>query len=214
MQSDIEWYARTRQFDRNYQDFFHQQDEDELAKLLDEFLREEQDRRTANGDEEMTDDEKAELTKVFRQQQLTKLFYDYDGYNAYLAKKEAQVAMQNMDEGSKAEGPPSPGSRSIKAKHARTGSQMSSIKDGDNMGSIADSQMVEDRARIGPPHDPLVPQVWMARLQEFASLNIVKFPRIFQTLFYVLQYAPREELCVESTNALDWKKCRHAFSSE
>ena len=122
MQSDIEWYARTRQFDHNYQDFFHQQDENELAKLLDEFLREEQDRRTANGDEEMTDGERAELTKVFRQQQLTKLFYDYDGYNAYLAKKEAQVAMQNMDEGPKVEGPPSPGTRSIKAKHARTGS--------------------------------------------------------------------------------------------
>lgn len=96
----------------------------------------------------------------------------------------------------------------------RTGSQMSSIKENDEKKSIAQSEMDDEKARIGPPYDPLVPQMWQAKLREFANLNIIKFPRIFQTFFYLLQYSAKENICVELTNALEWKKCRDALSED
>ena len=83
LQSDIDWFSSTREFDQNYRDFFQMQDEERLTELLDEFLREEQDRKTANGDDEITDAEREELTKVFNFQQLTKLFYAPDALLEY-----------------------------------------------------------------------------------------------------------------------------------
>lgn len=83
LQSDLDWYSRTREFDNNYADFFQVQDDDATQVLLEESLRAEQDRRTANGDEEMTEAEQAHHGKVFRQEQLTKLFYAPDDWMAY-----------------------------------------------------------------------------------------------------------------------------------
>lgn len=36
---------------------------------------------------------------------------------------------------------------------------------------------------------------------------MVKFPRVFQTVFYFLLYE-REELCEDKTNKLEWKKAK------
>ena len=177
LQSDVDWYSRTREFDNNYADFFSVQDEEETNRLLDDFLRDEQDRRTANGDEEMTEAETAQLSKVFRQQQLTKLFHAPDDWLAYQAKKEAMeatampAAAEDYDPATNAD-----------AK-VRTGSAMSSIKDMEaGMGSAAvegSVEMGDDAAKIGPPYDPLVPQLWRDKLAEFAKLNVVKYHRIF-----------------------------------
>lgn len=62
------------------------QDEERTTELLDEFLKEEQDRKTANGDDEITDQEREYLSKIFKFQQLTKLFYAPDALLEYQAK--------------------------------------------------------------------------------------------------------------------------------
>lgn len=79
------------------------QDEERTTELLDEHLKEEQDRKTANGDDEITEAEREQITRVFKFQQLTKLFYAPDALLEYQAKKEAQAAMQPMDLGDSAE---------------------------------------------------------------------------------------------------------------
>lgn len=42
----------------------------------------------------------------------------------------------------------------------------------------------------------------------FAKYHVVKLPRIFQTVFYLLGYT-REEICERDTNKLEWKKAKH-----
>ena len=42
---------------------------------------------------------------------------------------------------------------------------------------------------------------------DIKELNIMKMPRILQTLFYLLRY-DREEICERDTNALDFKKAK------
>ena len=39
-------------------------------------------------------------------------------------------------------------------------------------------------------------------------LHVIKFRRIFQSLFYFLKYRDREETSYTDTNRLEWKKCR------
>lgn len=39
----------------------------------------------------------------------------------------------------------------------------------------------------------------------------MKFKRIFQSLFYLIQYQDRETLCEEYTNNFSWKKARNFF---
>lgn len=100
----------------------------------------------------------------------------------------------------------------------RTGSQMSSIKDKDMEGgpgaSIGMDEEGSEKAKIGPPYDPLVPQLWQEKLLAFAGLNVIKFPRIFQTLLYMLQHSSKEDVCLEHTNAIEWKKAREAFKED
>lgn len=40
------------------------------------------------------------------------------------------------------------------------------------------------------------------------NLHVIKFRRIFQSLFYFLKFKEREEICFEDTQRLEWKKCR------
>ena len=38
-------------------------------------------------------------------------------------------------------------------------------------------------------------------------------PRVFQTIFYLLQYQ-REDICERDTNLLEWKKAKHLINDE
>ena len=81
---------------------------------------------------------------------------------------------------------------------------MGSMQDMDGrVGSAMGMDMeaeAEEPAKIGPPYDPLVPQMWQDRLRAFEKLNFIKFRRIFQSLFYLLQHSKRESICYEETN--------------
>lgn len=37
-----------------------------------------------------------------------------------------------------------------------------------------------------PPFTPLIPEFWKQKSMEFGNLHVVKFPRILQSLFYLV----------------------------
>lgn len=92
---------------------------------------------------------------------------------------------------------------------AGAGSQMSSVKDDGVKSADPRSDMMSgDGESKGPPYTPCVPEMWQAKLREFAGLNVIKFPRIWQSLFYLLKFSGKDSICVPGTNKLEWKNCR------
>jgi hypothetical protein len=51
-----------------------------------------------------------------------------------------------------------------------------------------------------------VPEYWKNKCLEFSQLHVIKFPRIFQSVIYLLHFHSREFICVDDTNKLAWKK--------
>lgn len=75
------------------------------------------------------------------------------------------------------------------------------------MGSVKESSAIDDKSMAGN-YIPLVPEQWKEKIRDFRSHYVVKFPRIFQTLFYLLKFREREYLCERGTNKLMWKKSK------
>ena len=57
-------------------------------------------------------------------------------------------------------------------------------------------------------YTPLAPEQWKEHIRSFRALYVIKYPRIFQSLFYLLKYREREYLCERGTNLLSWKKTK------
>ena len=53
-----------------------------------------------------------------------------------------------------------------------------------------------------------MPEQWLNRCKEFKSLHLIKFPRIWQTLAYLLKFKEQEDICERDTNKLSWKKTK------
>ena len=210
LQADIDWKLSNSEFDNNYKEFFAAQDEEERLRLLEDYIKDDQDRRTANGDEEMTDAEKDTLIAEFRFKQLTKAFYAPEAALEYAAKMEA-VGMIGSTEDDK---------DAAEANRAGAGSQLSSVKDGQGTASKDDRRSQEvmsgdgEAVRQGPPYDPLRPELWQDKLRDFMNIHTCKYKRIWQSLFYLLKYADREAVCLPGTNCLDWKKSRQLLAKK
>ena len=71
----------------------------------------------------------------------------------------------------------------------------------------------EDMEPELPPFTPLIPEFWKTKCMEFGNLHVIKFPRILQSLFYILKRNERELICDNDTNKLSWKKARKFFQS-
>lgn len=82
----------------------------------------------------------------------------------------------------------------------RVQSAMSSADKGSNAGDV--------KADTGPPYTPLVPEQWQEQIRAMQHLHVIKFRRIYQSLFYFLKYKERDDICVTDTNRVDWKRCR------
>jgi len=64
----------------------------------------------------------------------------------------------------------------------------------------------DDRSQFGTKdYQPLVPECWKEKLKEFQNVYIGKFPRIWQSLFYLLKFKSRKEICDKDTGKLNWK---------
>ncbi len=59
----------------------------------------------------------------------------------------------------------------------------------------------------GSGYTPLPPNQWREAILTFAKYHVVKMPRIFQAIFYLLGYN-REDICERDTNKIEWKKAR------
>lgn len=75
------------------------------------------------------------------------------------------------------------------------------------MGSAAGSQ-ADTRSLPGGQYFPLHPEQWKEKLIELKQLSVTKFPRIWQSVFYLLRYRERQFLCERDTNKLLWKKAK------
>jgi len=80
---------------------------------------------------------------------------------------------------------------------------MSSVKSNQDKKSI-DADAVDPKDI--PPFTPLIPEQWLSRCQEFKTLHIVKYQRIWQSLIYLLKFHPQDIVCEKDTNKLSWKK--------
>lgn len=58
-----------------------------------------------------------------------------------------------------------------------------------------------------PPYVPLPSNQWRESITAFTKSTVIKMPRVFQTLFYLLGYN-REDICERGTNKLEWKKAK------
>lgn len=48
---------------------------------------------------------------------------------------------------------------------------------------------------------------WNRNLMVLRDFNVIKMPRVIQTLFYLLSYK-REDICEKGTNRFFWKKAK------
>jgi len=62
----------------------------------------------------------------------------------------------------------------------------------------------------GGTYTPLASNQWRESILTFGKYHVVKMPKVFQALFYLLGYK-REEICERDTNKLEWKKARQVL---
>ena len=80
-------------------------------------------------------------------------------------------------------------------------------KHGDKIDEKKSSNEIDAGESI-PPYTALVPEQWLEKCYEFKKFHIMKFHRIFQSLFYFVKYVNREDICEFDTNKLEWKKAK------
>lgn len=68
-------------------------------------------------------------------------------------------------------------------------------------------------ADVTTDHTPLTPEYWKQPFLDLKDLNIMKIPRVLQSLFYLLGYT-REDICERDTNMLDFKKVKSMIDNE
>lgn len=59
----------------------------------------------------------------------------------------------------------------------------------------------------GQQFTPLAANQWHDAILTFGKYHVVKMPKVFQALFYMLGYR-REDICERDTNKIEWKKAR------
>ena len=59
----------------------------------------------------------------------------------------------------------------------------------------------------GASYMPLSGNQWRDAILTFGKFHVIKMPKVFQALFYMLGYK-REDICERDTNKIEWKKAR------
>ena len=59
-----------------------------------------------------------------------------------------------------------------------------------------------------------MPEQWKEKINDFKTHSVVKFPRIFQSLFYLLKFKDRAQICEFGTNKISWKKIKKFIGEE
>ena len=197
LEQDVKWKVEAHEYDRVYKEHFEVQDNHQLDQFVDDEIQKAQNLKTAEGEDELNEQQKEEIAKEKKFVAARRGFYAPLEAAEFKAKQEAEVASASGPQPSQAE--------------VRVQSAMSSIKSGKHSVPEQKSAANEDANESGPPYHPLVPEQWQEKLREFSKLHIIKHRRVFQCLFYLLRYRERQEICLRDTNQLEWKKCRKLF---
>lgn len=60
----------------------------------------------------------------------------------------------------------------------------------------------------------LAPEQWQEKVRDLRNIYVLKYHKIIQALFYLLQYQTREDICERGTNKLLWKKAKIFINDE
>ena len=60
----------------------------------------------------------------------------------------------------------------------------------------------------------MAPEQWQEKIVELKSLYVLKYPKIIQSLFYMLKYQERDHICERGTNKLEWKKAKMFINND
>lgn len=182
LKKDVLFKINNSDFDKLYKDHYESQDQQEIEKIIEESVIAENASKNDQGEDEMNDEEKNTLARQVRFKELTKGFWAPDSAKEYAMKMSKLAAEPKKEE---------------RVKSATGSARESQDETGDN--------------EI-PPYHPLVPEFWKSKCIEFSKLHVIKFPRILQSLMYLLHFHSREDICIRDTNKLSWKKAA-AFMS-
>lgn len=73
------------------------------------------------------------------------------------------------------------------------------------------------QSEAGPAADekyyPIAPEQWKDAVLDLRNFNVIKFPRVLQSVCYLLGYS-REDICERDTNKLSFKKVREIIGDE
>lgn len=134
LEKDVQWKIDAIDYDNNYTDHFKTQDEAEIEKQIEEAVVGAQNAKTAEGEEDLTEAEKEQITKEAKFNCAIKSFYAPEEAAEFKAKAEQALLAGQMGD---ADG---------------GGSQM----DGSVDQNSKDGADVSKDA--GPPYTPLVPE--------------------------------------------------------
>jgi len=71
----------------------------------------------------------------------------------------------------------------------------------------------ENAPAVDSKYYPCHPEQFKNDVIKLPEFNVIKYPRVFQTLFYVLGY-DREQICERDTNALNFKLAKKLINEE
>lgn len=79
------------------------------------------------------------------------------------------------------------------------------------MGSAASAR---DDKSVSGQYFPLMPEQWKGKIMDFKNIYTIKYKRIWQAVFYLLQYQKRQYVCDRDTNDLHWKKVKQVLNDD
>ena len=181
LESDVLAKLGRQEYDKVYKEHYEAQDQGELEKIVEDAIA---NHMPAEGEENVSDGEKA---MVGHKSKFLKVLSTFHAPNQAAIHK---AKMERMEK-----------EKLKSAGGDRAQSAMGSNKDG----SAGDDKSV---AGVTGVYTPLVPEQWKEKIRDFRNLYVIKYPRIWQALFYILKFQDRAYLCERDTNKLEWKKVK------
>jgi len=197
MEHDVLLQIKYNEDDRLYRDHWVGRDEEKLEELIEGEIARAEQQQAAEGEDPLTESEKEALTKKAKFDQLTRAFHAPEALASMGIKENDRLT--------------TPGDTELSPKNLenRVASAISSSK----VSQAEKKSIVSNDEPDLPDYDPLVPEQWLPRCREFQTFHLMKFPRIFQSLTYLLKFQDRAAICETDTNKLSWKKMKTFLSN-
>mmetsp|Transcript_16567 Transcript_16567/g.28188 ORF Transcript_16567/g.28188 Transcript_16567/m.28188 type:complete len:363 (+) Transcript_16567:1091-2179(+) len=181
LRDDVQAKFDRAEFDKVYKEHYETLDQGELDRVVEDAIANAQ---SGDGEEALTDADKAIIGYKSRFLRLISTFYSPTQAAQHKAKMERLEKERLKSQG---------GDRAASA-----------------LGSQKDASIHEDKSMKdgSGTYIPLIPEQWKEKIKDLRFLSVIKHPKIFQSLFYLLKYYDRSSICERDTNKLSWKKTK------